>query len=157
MCSVPHWAAIRMYEESRLESMDEPTGWVFLSEALLGGEDWKAARDAATTAVERLRARHRQYWEIRALRTLALSRAHLEAPNAEGIDALLDAADALIERTHTHAMTPRIAEARAELAALRGEPDRQRTQLREARRLYTEMSATGHAERLARELEGLAS
>ncbi len=66
--------------------------------------------------------------------------------------ALLDAADALIERPHTHAMVPRIAEARAELAALRGDPDRQRAQLRGAHRLYTEMGATGHAERLAREL-----
>ena len=92
-------------------------------------------------------------WEIRALRTLALSRAHLEAPDADAIDSLLDAADALIERTHAFAMTPRIAEARAELAALRGDPDRQRTQLREAHRLYTEMGATGHAQRLARELD----
>ena len=43
-------------------------------------------------------------------------------------------------------------ELRAALAELRGNPQEARRQLREAHRLYTEMGATGHAERLAREL-----
>ena len=68
-------------------------------------------------AVELSRECHRQPIEIRALRALALSRAHLEGPDADGIEELLDAADALIERTHAHALAPRIPEARAELEA----------------------------------------
>ena len=76
-------------------------------------------------------------------------------PDADGIDALLDAADVLIERTHAHAWTQRIAEGRAELASLRADPERQRTHLRDAHRLYTEMGATGHLERLTRELAEL--
>ena len=145
-------ASIRIREDRGLESWEGPVAWVYLSEALLGAKDWEAALDAATTACEQARERNFQYVELRALRSLALSRAHLEAPDADGIDSLLDAADVLIERTHTHAMTPRIVEARAELAALRGDPDRQRAYLGEAHRLYTEMGATGHAERLAKEL-----
>lgn len=38
---------------------------------------------------------------------------------------------------------------RAELAAARGDPVERQRQLAEARRLFTEIGASGHAERLA--------
>jgi hypothetical protein len=41
---------------------------------------------------------------------------------------------------------------RAELSRLRGDGGASERDLREAHRLFTEMGATGHAERLAREL-----
>ncbi len=44
---------------------------------------------------------------------------------------------------------------RSERAHARGDAASRERHLREAHRLYTEMGATGHAERLARELEGL--
>jgi hypothetical protein len=47
---------------------------------------------------------------------------------------------------------PRIHETHARLAQLRDEAEECRFRLREAHRLYTEMGATGHAERLAKEL-----
>ena len=43
-------------------------------------------------------------------------------------------------------------ECRAELARRRGDDEACLRQLREAHRLYTEMGATGHAERVALEL-----
>jgi adenylate cyclase len=144
---------LRLHKEERVELMDEPVGWLYLAEALLGSEDWEAAREAAVLALEGSRECFRLWVEIRALSTLALSRAHVEGPDADGLDALLDDADAVVERTATHALAPRIIEARATLAALRDDADLQRTHLQEAQRLYTEMNATGHAERVGRELE----
>ena len=47
-----------------------------------------------------------------------------------------------------------IHEVSAELAALLGDDAGRERDLRDAHRLYTEMGATGHAERVARELEG---
>ncbi len=49
---------------------------------------------------------------------------------------------------------PFLREVRAESAALQGDSKTQQCELREAHRLFTEMGATGHAERLARELAG---
>ena len=49
---------------------------------------------------------------------------------------------------------PRIHEAAAELASAQGSPENRIRELREAARLYREMGATGHAERLARDLAG---
>ncbi len=50
-------------------------------------------------------------------------------------------------------LSPFILEERARLASLRGDPGAHQRELREAHRLYTEMGATGHSERLARELD----
>jgi hypothetical protein len=47
---------------------------------------------------------------------------------------------------------PALLELRAALAERRGNPQEAREKLRHAHRLYTDMGATGHAERLAKEL-----
>jgi hypothetical protein len=144
---------LRMHEEERVELMDEPVGWLYLAEALLGSEDWEAAREAAAKALDGSRQHLRQWVEIRALSTLALSRAHVEGPDADGLDGLLDDAAAVAERTAAHALAPRVIEARAGLATLRGDTHLHRTHLQEAQRLYTELGASGHVERVGRELE----
>jgi class 3 adenylate cyclase/tetratricopeptide (TPR) repeat protein len=131
--------AVRVRDEVGFEDWEGAMAYVYLAEALLGTGDRAGARDAAGVAYEHAHTRYYRYVEIRALRALALSRAHLEGPDAEGIDALLDAADTLVERTGTKPMAPRILEARAELAALRGDRDRERTCRVEARRLYNAM------------------
>ncbi len=69
------------------------------------------------------------------------------------IEAALQRCSELIEQTGARLYTPQLHEQRAALADLAddaGEAERER---REAHRLYTEMGATGHAERLAQELE----
>jgi hypothetical protein len=58
----------------------------------------------------------------------------------------------LVGETGAQGLEPQIIEARAELARLLGDDATRERHLREAHRLYTEMGATGHAERLAREL-----
>ncbi len=47
---------------------------------------------------------------------------------------------------------PQVCEQRAELARLRGDEAAGTRELREAHRLFTEIGATGHAERIAKEL-----
>lgn len=80
-----------------------------------------------------------------------LLRADRPAPLAE-MEATLVRASALVEETGAHCRTAPIEELRAELARTRGDRDSQDRNLREAHRLYTEMGATGHAERLAKEV-----
>ncbi len=52
-------------------------------------------------------------------------------------------------------LLPRIDLEAAELARLRGDDTARERALRSAHRSFTEMGATGHAERVARELEGV--
>ncbi len=68
------------------------------------------------------------------------------------IEAALDRTLELVEETGARVFVPEVHEERAELARLRGDDNTCERELREAHRLYTEMGATGHAERLAREL-----
>ena len=56
----------------------------------------------------------------------------------------------LIEQTGARLYTPQLHEQRTALADLAGDDVRER-HLREAHRLYTEVVATGHAERLGRQ------
>jgi hypothetical protein len=58
----------------------------------------------------------------------------------------------LIEEIGSTQLRPRNCTARAGLARLLGDDAGRERHLREAHRLYTEMGATGHAERLTREL-----
>jgi len=68
------------------------------------------------------------------------------------IEAALDRALELIEETDSRVFVPQVHEERAALAQLLGDDATRQRELREAHRLYTEMGATGHAERLAEEL-----
>jgi tetratricopeptide (TPR) repeat protein len=70
----------------------------------------------------------------------------------EAIRAALDRALELIEASGARVYRPEVHEEHAELARLRGDEAARTRELRDAHRLYTEMGATGHAERLAREL-----
>jgi len=67
------------------------------------------------------------------------------------IEATLDRADALIRQKGARAWAPLICEERARLAHCLDDAAAER-HLREAHRLYAEMGATGHAERVAKEL-----
>ncbi len=89
---------------------------------------------------------------------LVLARVQLRegAPQPEatrGIGDALERAAELIDQTGCESRRPRLEELRADQAHARGDPAGRESHLRESHRLYTEMGATGHAERLARELE----
>jgi hypothetical protein len=60
-----------------------------------------------------------------------------------------------IDTSGARGLEPLLAEARAEVSLQRRDIRAQREQLGEAHRLYVEMGAKRHAERLARELQGL--
>jgi hypothetical protein len=68
------------------------------------------------------------------------------------IEATLDCVSKMIEENGGRVYLPQVREERAELAGLHGNHAARADHLHEAHRLYTEMGATGHAERLAREL-----
>jgi len=68
------------------------------------------------------------------------------------IGAALDRTVELIDEVGARVYRPQVCEERAELALLRGDRAACTREQREALRLYTEMGATGHAERLEREL-----
>ena len=87
---------------------------------------------------------------------LALARALLavDGPAArEDVEAGLARASEWVDESGARAFEPQILEVRAELAEVLGDQAAREHELREAHRLYTEMGAVGHAERVARELQ----
>jgi hypothetical protein len=80
------------------------------------------------------------------LRTIDLAR------ELEKIEASLSRAEDLVRETGARLYLPSLHEERARLAQALQRPSDAERELREAHRLYTEIGATGHAERLAREL-----
>ena len=122
-----------------------------LAEACAGLGDTARAREAAAEAVaiadrEGVRQASVPLSLARVLRSADGLAAERE------IEAALDRALELIEETGSRVFVPQVHEERAELARLRGDDATRERELREAHRLYTEMAATGHAERLAEEL-----
>jgi adenylate cyclase len=74
------------------------------------------------------------------------------AGEMDAIEASLSRAEELVRETGARIGQPSIGEERGRLAQALGRPAEAAHHLREAHRLYTEMGATGHAERLAQEL-----
>jgi hypothetical protein len=82
-----------------------------------------------------------------------LDEAVLDAMIRAEIESALERAEHLVASIEGSALSPRILELRGRLAAAVGDaPSSDRT-LREALNLYRTIGATGHAERLARELD----
>jgi tetratricopeptide (TPR) repeat protein len=124
-----------------------------LARARLGRGDAAGARRAAEEAVTLAGERGQPSYEGQA--RIALARALCESEGGKAraaIEGELARASALLETTGCRAFVPRIAEARAELARALGDEAERERELREAHRRYSEMGATGHAERLAEEL-----
>jgi hypothetical protein len=68
------------------------------------------------------------------------------------VEAILSEVEQLIAETGARIYLPDVHLARAELARVAGDEVARQRELREAHRLFTEMGATGHAARLAKEL-----
>jgi adenylate cyclase len=118
-------------------------------EAALGAGDLDAALRLAEEAVEHSAASLPTHAWVKTLRACVGVRAG--APRAP-LEAFLDEAAALLVESGAPAYAPRVHEVRAELLAREGDAEGADRELREALRRYQEMGATGHAERLAREL-----
>ena len=123
-----------------------------LAQAVIALGDCGRARVLADEAVSTAQAQH-TYLEVHAL----AARAHVVrlsdgAQAAAAIDADLQQAMAVVERTEARGYTPLIHVERAELARLLGDEAAHQRELREAHRLFVEMGATGHAERVGRQL-----
>jgi tetratricopeptide (TPR) repeat protein len=145
--------ALRISNEHRVGLERETEILYHLAEARLGAGDLRAAQAAAEEGIRLAHERGQLYFE--ALNHLALART---LRGAQGVDArdeierALDRALALVEETNGRSIEPRILEERARLAALLGDAAACERGLRNAHRLYAEIGAGGHAERLAEEL-----
>jgi hypothetical protein len=73
------------------------------------------------------------------------------------VEATLTRAQELARETDAKASEPLVHVELAELARQSGDPEGRERELREAYRLFTEIGATGHAERLSAEVAATAS
>ncbi len=124
-----------------------------LAEALLEAGDLEAAQATAAEAIALSRRSLRAVYEAAAhgVRARALLRRD-GAGARDAAETALGEAAALIERTGAKLLAPALCEWRAELAGVLGNAAERDALLREALRLYEEIGAPRHAERLAASL-----
>ncbi len=130
-----------------------------LAAAYLGAGDAEQARVTAEEAVRVAQRTETPIFESHAQLLLARALTVLSgSEDARGdISAALDRADALLRETGARSCEPEVLEGRARLADAAGDPASAEQLRRDAQRLYTDMGATGHAERMTRELAALSS
>ncbi|MCZ6823885.1 MAG: hypothetical protein O7F10_13115, partial [Deltaproteobacteria bacterium] len=122
------------------------------SEAYLRHGEQGQARTHAERALQL--AETRRSATLRAGGLLALARVELSTGAADRARELLVEALRCADEAHAGARVPFIKYECAEAARALGDDTARARELREAHRLFIEMGATGHAERLARELGG---
>jgi tetratricopeptide (TPR) repeat protein len=133
----------------------ESTGWrlALLGESHLGLGDSDRARALVTEGVEIAHAQAYPFGEIYA--RVALARVLLSsgdpADRAQA-EATLASTLELVHEIGAKTYEPFVHVELAELARQRGDEERRERELREAHRLFTEVGASGHAERLSTEL-----
>jgi adenylate cyclase len=121
--------------------------------AWLGLGDAERARRAADEAVAAARSSGWRVYEINA--QLALSSVLVETKGAAAraaVEGALSRAEQLVQETGCRSSQPLVHLERAQLMGVLGDPAGRERELREAHRLFSEMGAKGHAERVAREL-----
>jgi class 3 adenylate cyclase/tetratricopeptide (TPR) repeat protein len=134
-------------------------GWAFvwLAEAYLGLGDTGRAAGLARDAVTLLRGREQAAAEIAA--NVVLARVLLAARGLgarDDIQAALARAQELVDNTGAYGHEPTIHVELAELAHQNGDEAERERELHEAHRLFSQIGATGNAERLASQLAMLA-
>ena len=122
-----------------------------LAEALLGSGSAAAAEEAASEA-EQEAERVQSAW-LRGRAELSVARVFRGLGGPRRIERARRAIERMapLEGGARCYLAPTLEE-RAALSEIDGDKETSRSELREAHRLYTEMGATAHAERLAREL-----
>jgi class 3 adenylate cyclase/tetratricopeptide (TPR) repeat protein len=151
--------AVEAIERSQAISRERRTaadseGWclLILGEAYLGLGEAERALNLLREAVALMRSR--EQW-AEAMANVVLARILLGSEGLaarEEIESALERASELVRNTGMHSVEPMIHVERAELAHQNGDEDEHQRELREAHRLFTEIGATGHAERLSAEL-----
>jgi adenylate cyclase len=145
---------LRIASEARAGLVYEAVMLALLARAYLELGENRRARGTVDEAIAVARRHGTRFWECVAHITRAHVLLRTEGAQASSeIEAALREAQALVEETGGRSQEPFIHEARAELARLGGDEATCQRERREAYRLFTEMGATGHAERLVRELE----
>jgi hypothetical protein len=130
-----------------------PLGLAVLAEAHLALGERAEAVAAAREGIDLASAGGCHYYE--AVAQLALARTLLATDDVvprAGIESALERAEQLVESIEGRSLSPRILEMRGRLAAALGDAPASERALREALELYRTIGATGHAERLAREV-----
>jgi class 3 adenylate cyclase len=145
---------LAIIRESGVGKIWEPWPLTCLARAHLGMGEVARARARAEEGITVARRLGTPLYEIDLLVAHANALLRVQGDRErEQIEEDLSRAQALVEETGGRVREPSIHESRAELARLLGEHAAHQRELREAHRLFTEMGATGHAERVARELD----
>jgi tetratricopeptide (TPR) repeat protein len=137
--------------ERRIARYQEPLALAGLAFARLARGEIEEARSNAEEAIRISQRQGTGAFEPFAQIALARILIALGEPR-ERIEAALSCAAEVIDETGARCERPTLCEVRAELAVAAGDNATRDRELREAHRLYDEMGATGHAERVGREL-----
>ena len=145
--------ALELTRSRRTGLETESVNLANLARAYLGAGRREEARRMAEEAVKLGRQGGSGLWELQA--HLARAQVLIALDGADGkaaIEAEIDCALELVDRTGARGVEPLILEQRAELARLLGDEAVYVRELRKAHRLFVEMGATGHARRVAARL-----
>jgi adenylate cyclase len=145
-------ASRALAHEARAWLEGEPECLALLAVCYLKRGEWERAIELAELGIDIARKIGIPFDLCRAL--LVRAQVLLEGgTNSVGqVEASLSEAERVVDETGARVWLPHISEARARLARLKKDEATSERELREAHQLFVEMGATGHAERLAREL-----
>jgi adenylate cyclase len=148
--------ALAVAREMRSGRSTEPNTLAMLALAHAGEGKVSLARSTAEEGIALAQRRRTVGWEATAQLNLARVLLTAGAPDDHStIEHALDRAVECVHASGAQIYLPQIHSERAKLARLKGDAATHEAELREAQRLFSEMGATGHAERLAGELDSL--
>jgi class 3 adenylate cyclase/tetratricopeptide (TPR) repeat protein len=145
--------SLRTARERRVAIEGDPFRLAVLAESYLGLGQAQRARDLAEEGL--MIARERGQPSFEGLAALALARVLLSSSGGAGGKEIEDVLSSALERltaTGQRGLEPMVHVELAELARQRGDEEQWERELREAHRLFTEIGATAHTERIADQL-----
>jgi class 3 adenylate cyclase/tetratricopeptide (TPR) repeat protein len=146
-------SAVTLTRDNRTWLIIEPTLLAYLAESYAGAGETLLARARAEEALALAQRRETRIQEIDAQLALVRVRRRAEGVSARTvIEAALGRVLALVRETGARGFEPHVHLERAELHRLTGDVDAAKRELANAHRLFVEMRATGHADRVAKEL-----
>jgi hypothetical protein len=148
---IEHWAeaGIEIIRAHHVSMQLEPVLLTFWAESLADRDEIARARELNAEAISKAQPLGARIYEFRA--HLGHARIELRAcasDNTGTIAAALDRAEQLTREIGLVAWLPWVHEERAALAAMLGDETHREAHLQEARRLYRNIGASGHLERL---------